>query len=108
MKWIDVDFETRTLRITAEKGSNARIFKISSKLDEMLRGIPKEGERVFSRYRTLQNMRRSFERYRTRAAHKLGNLRLLQINLSHHTPLEGHYGILQDEVHTPRHESARA
>jgi len=24
LKWIDVDFKTRTLRITAEKGSNAR------------------------------------------------------------------------------------
>ena len=79
LKWIDVDFETRTLRITAEKGSDARIFKISSRLVEMLRRIPKEGERIFSHYKTLQNLRRSFERYRARSAHKLGNPRLLRI-----------------------------
>ena len=79
LKWIDVDFETRTLRITAEKGSDARIFKISSRLVEMLRRIPKEGERIFSHYKTLQNLRRSFQRYRARSAYKLGNPRLLRI-----------------------------
>jgi len=79
LKWIDVDFETRTLRITAEKGSNARLFKISSKLVEMLRRIPKQGEKIFSRYSRLQNLRRTFKRYRMKAAHKLGNPRLLQI-----------------------------
>jgi len=52
---------------------------LSHKLVEMLRSIPKEGERIFSHYKNLKNLRRSFERYRVRAAHKLGNPRLRQI-----------------------------
>jgi len=35
LKWIGVDLKTRTLRITAEKGSNARIFKISSRMSKI-------------------------------------------------------------------------
>jgi len=80
LKWTDVDFETRTLRITAEKGSEPRIFKVSTRLVAMLNQIPKEGERIFSHYKRLQNLRRSFDRYRKRAAHKLGNPRLLQVH----------------------------
>ena len=80
LRWTDVDFETRTLRITAEKGSEPRIFKISTRLVAMLNQIPKEAERIFSHYKRLQNLRRSFDRYRKRTAHKLGNPRLLQIH----------------------------
>lgn len=32
LKWIDVDFERQTIRITAEKGSNPRIFRMSNTL----------------------------------------------------------------------------
>jgi len=80
IKWTEVDFETRTLRITAEKGSDPRIFKISTRLAAMLNQLPKESERIFSRYKNLQNLRRSFDRYRMRAARKLGNPRLLQVH----------------------------
>jgi integrase len=80
LKWTDADFETRTLRITAEKGSELRIFKVSTRLVAMLNQIPKEGERIFSHYKRPQNLRRSFDRYRKRAAHKLGNSRLLQVH----------------------------
>jgi hypothetical protein len=46
----------------------------------MLNKPPKEGERVFHHYTSLENLRRCFERYRKRASHKLGNPRMLQIN----------------------------
>ncbi|MEM2936035.1 MAG: tyrosine-type recombinase/integrase [Candidatus Bathyarchaeia archaeon] len=80
LKWADVDFESRTLRITAEKGSDPRIFKISNRLISMLNQLPIESERIFRHYKNLQNLRRSFERYRKRMAHKLGNPRILQIH----------------------------
>jgi len=80
LKWTDMDFETRTLRITAKKGSNPRMFKVSTKLVSMLNQLPKENERIFSHYKNLQNLRRSFDRYRRRAARRLGNPRLLQIH----------------------------
>ena len=36
LTWDDVDFESGTVRIAPEKGSNPRIFKISNKLVNML------------------------------------------------------------------------
>jgi integrase len=44
LRWVDVDLEARTIRITAEKNSNPRIFKISNMLAVMLRDLPKESE----------------------------------------------------------------
>jgi len=43
LKWIDIDFERRTIRITAEKNSNPRIFRVSSKLIDMLNAVPRRG-----------------------------------------------------------------
>ncbi|MEM2926617.1 MAG: tyrosine-type recombinase/integrase [Candidatus Bathyarchaeia archaeon] len=79
LKWTDLDLESRTLRITAEKGSDPRIFKISNRLAGMLHAIPSDSGRVFNHYKTIGNLRRTFDRYRKRAAHKLGNPRLLRI-----------------------------
>ncbi|MEM3825926.1 MAG: tyrosine-type recombinase/integrase [Candidatus Bathyarchaeia archaeon] len=79
LKWTDVDFERQTLRITAEKGSNPRLFRISNALLSALSQLPKNSEYIFHHYKRLNNLRRSFERYRNRAAFKLGNPRLLQI-----------------------------
>ena len=31
-KWTDIDFDTKTIRVTPEKDSNPRIFKLSKKL----------------------------------------------------------------------------
>ena len=42
LEWIDVDPERRTIRVTPEKGSNPRIFKVSSKLIAMLEALSKE------------------------------------------------------------------
>ena len=80
LRWIDIDFESRTLRITPEKGGKPRIFKMSGKLINMLNQIPREGERILSHYSSLNSMRRVFERQRMRIAHKLANPRLLRIS----------------------------
>jgi len=79
LKWTDIDFERQTIRITAEKGSNPRIFRMSNMLSAMLNKLPKDNNHVFHHYGSLNNLRRSFDRYRKRAAFKLGNPRLLQI-----------------------------
>jgi len=78
LKWSDVDFETRTVRVTPEKGSSPRIFKLSNKLIAMLNGLPRESERIFG-YKAVSHIRRTFERQRKRLAHKLGNPRLKRI-----------------------------
>jgi integrase len=80
LKWIDIDFENRTIRITPEKGGEPRMFKISRRLIQMLEGLPRNGERVFSKWSSLRNLTSTFERNRKRAAYKLGNPRILKIS----------------------------
>jgi len=78
LKWTDLDLENRTIRITPEKGSEPRLFKISTKLVTMLTNLPKKNIFVFGGY-PLRGFRRCYTRQRKRAANKLGNLRLHQI-----------------------------
>jgi uncharacterized protein YlaI len=51
LKWTDLDTINNALRITPEKGSNPRIFKISNTCAAMLNRLPKNSERIFN-YRT--------------------------------------------------------
>jgi integrase len=46
-EWIDLDFETKAVNITPEKGSNPRKLKISDKLISMLNTLPKDHPQVF-------------------------------------------------------------
>ena len=81
LKWTDIDFENRTIRITPEKGSRARIFRISHKLIQMLNTLPRKGEGIFSsNYKNVRNLRRTFQKQRKQIATKLGNPRLMQIH----------------------------
>jgi len=104
LKWMDVDFECGTLRITPEKGSNPRIFKISRKLTGMLEALPKEGERIFSHYKNLRSLMSTFERNRKRIAHKVGNPRLLKISFHtiRHWKVTVEYARTKDILHVMR------
>ena len=77
--WNDIDIVQRTVRITPEKGSNARVFKLSNKLLVMLNNLPRNGKRLWS-YKSGYHVEKSFRRQRKRIAHKIGNPRL---NLIH-------------------------
>lgn len=80
LKWSDINFENMTITINdPEKSSHARIFKISSKLIGMLNRLDRSSENIFSRFKSVKNMRCSFARQRRRVAYKLGNPRLLKI-----------------------------
>ena len=78
LQWTDIDYEKRTVRITPEKGSNPRIFKVSQKLLDMLSTLPKSSQFVFGKYH-IRGFASSYRRSRKRLARKLGNPRLLQI-----------------------------
>jgi integrase len=78
LKWIDIDVVNSTISITPEKGSHARMFKVSSKLLAMLAIVSKKGDKVFGTYE-LRGYRSSFTRQRKRTAHKLGNPRINRI-----------------------------
>ena len=76
LTWADVDVERNTIRVTPEKGSNPRIFKISTKLVQMLKALPKTGDKVFPASCNAINLHQQ----RKRIARKLQNPRLLQIH----------------------------
>jgi integrase/ribosomal protein L37AE/L43A len=78
LKWTDIDYVNSTIRITPEKRSHARMFKISGKLLTMLSVLPKKSDKIFGTY-DLRGYRSSFVRQRKRAAKKLGNPRINQI-----------------------------
>jgi len=79
LQWTDIDSENNTARITPEKGSLPRMFKLSNKLVAMINRLPRTSQRVFT-YTSMYNLRKSFSRQRKRIAAKLGNPRLLQIH----------------------------
>ena len=78
LKWTDIDTLNNTVRITPEKSSNPRIFKISNKLASMLANLPKKSHKVFS-YKDKFYLHKAFVKMRKRIAFKLGNPRILQI-----------------------------
>jgi integrase len=83
LTWIDIDFESHTIRVTPEKGSNPRIFKVSNKLLNMLSSIQKKNKvqdpnRIFSK--DIRTIRRLFEKQRVNLARKLQNPRLKRIH----------------------------
>jgi integrase/ribosomal protein S27AE len=78
LKWTDINLVNNSVRVTPEKGSNARILKISNKLVEMFKELPKHSLRVFGA--NSDAMRKSFQLQRKRIAAKLRNPRLPQIS----------------------------
>ena len=78
LKWTDIDCVNATISITPEKGSHARMFKVSNKLLAMLNMLPKKSDKIFGTYE-LRGYRSSFTRQRKRTADKLQNPRINQI-----------------------------
>ncbi|MEM3699914.1 MAG: site-specific integrase [Candidatus Bathyarchaeia archaeon] len=79
LNWRDVDFERQIIVLNQpEKGSQPRVFKVSSKLIGMLNALPRKSERIFPI--TYHAMKRSFMLARKKIAVKLANPRLLQIS----------------------------
>jgi integrase len=78
LKWIDIDVENSSVRVTPEKGSNPRMFRISNKLMSMLNMVPKDMQTVFVPNANV--LRKSFQIQRKKIAFKLQNPRLSQIS----------------------------
>jgi integrase len=103
LKWTDMDTVNNTVRVTPEKSSKPRIFKISNTLATMLDKLPKKSERIFD-YRSKTSLRRTFEKQRKRIAHKLGNPRLLRIHFHtlRHWKATTEYRRTKDILHVMR------
>jgi integrase len=78
-RWIDVDKETRTLKINFPvKGHNARILRISDGFLNRIMSFQKTSEIIFNRKRMCAN----FWTQRKRIARKLQNPRILEIHFT--------------------------
>ncbi len=78
LKWTDLDLEAGTVRITPEKGSKPRIFKLSNKLLSRLMALKKTSNKIFCKH--VRTQRRLFQKQRANLSRKLQNPRLLQIH----------------------------
>lgn len=78
LKWSDVDFERKIVRITPEKGSRPRILPISRKLIDVLNNLPRKADKVWA---TLYSLKSNFYKTRKSLAFKLQNPRLKEIGL---------------------------
>jgi len=79
LKWDQIDFETGTVRVSPEKGSNPRIFKLSKRLTGMLQSLPRKGPRIFPKYE-YKSFYADFCIQRARIAKKLNNPRIKRIS----------------------------
>ena len=79
LKWIHIDTNNNTIRVTAEKNSNPRVCKVSDKTICMLNQLPKAGEHVFGNT-SLRSLGNTFFAQRKRIAKKLQNPRIRGIS----------------------------
>jgi integrase len=78
--WINIDIEKNTITLNdPEKGSNARMWKVSQKLIGMLNALPRESQKVFGDG-SINSMKVTFQKARKRLSMKLQNPRLLEIS----------------------------
>jgi len=111
LEWTDLDPTNRTVRISPEKGSNPRMFSISTTLMERLNNLPKNSLKVFGevQYKTLQ---KRLQEQRRRTASKVKNPRLLKITFVtlRHFKATMEYHKTKDILHVMRilgHKSIR-
>ena len=80
LRWIDVDLQRNTITVNdPEKGSNPRMFKISSKLAAMINTLPRKNDYAFGKQKP-RNIASHLRRVRKRLAQKLQNPRLNHIH----------------------------
>jgi integrase len=77
LRWTDIDFDNKLVKITPEKGGEPRAVKISEKLISMLNTLPKNNPKLFNG--SLRHFARSFRRQRAKVALKLQNDRINKI-----------------------------
>jgi len=78
LEWTDLDPTNRSVRISPEKGSNPRMFKVSTALMERLNSLTRNSSKVFSHIKQ-KSIQRRFQEQRRRTAAKVKNPRLLKI-----------------------------
>jgi integrase len=102
LKWNDVDFQRRLVRITPEKNSYPRTVKVSNNLLDRMNTLKTSKEYVF-RYRSsdLKTLTRLFEKQRNRISKELQNpgLRSIHFHTFRHWKATMEYRKTRDILH---------
>jgi len=77
VRWTDIDLANSMVYIRPEKGSEARVVKLSTRAIALLNLFPHSSDKIFEG--DLDHFRRNFELKRKYLAKKFGNPRLLKI-----------------------------
>ena len=103
LKWTDLDFKKRAVRVTPEKNGEPRELPISDTMIAMLNLLPKMFQRVFGDG-VLANFSRNFRKQRLRISHKLQNSRILKITFHslRHWKASMEYHQTKDIMHVKR------
>jgi integrase len=101
--WFDVDFATKRVRVTPEKGSNPRILPISNTLISMLKCLPRDSEYIFWKG-MYKHFSEGFRRHRKKIAFKLGEPDILRITFKSLRHFKGtmEYQKTKDILHVKR------
>jgi len=104
LKWTDIDFTRQIIVLNEpEKGSEPRIWKISTKLIGMLNSLPRKSQRIFGDG-PINSLKTTFYKVRKRLAFKLQNPRLLRISFHtfRHWKATMEYHKTKDIIHVKR------
>ena len=106
LEWINIDREKNIITLNApEKGSNPRMWRVTTTLIEMLYALPKTSTQIFTG--SLKSMKTTFIKTRKRLAQTL-KPKTQTDKLSHFPTLESHYAISPNERHLLRQRFPRA
>lgn len=101
IEWTDVNTENNTVILNKpEKGSNPRIFKVSTKLISMIQGLPQKSNVLFGKSNARQRACLLLQQ-RKKIALKLGNPRLTRITF--HTFRHWKGTMEYHKTHNPYH-----
>jgi integrase len=104
LKWTDINAENNTVAVNEpEKGSNARIIRVSQHLIGVIEALPKKCERVFGKSNKTDKSH-SYQRQRIWLSKKLANPRLQKITFHtfRHWKATTEYHKTKDIVHVQR------
>lgn len=104
LPWGDLNFATKTVKITGNKGHKTRTYNISDELVGLLLQLPKKDKRIFCNTNKPTGINDSIVDYRQRLANETGNQDFLKIHFHtfRHYAISWHYFKTKDIVETQR------
>jgi len=104
LPWADLNFSTKTVKITGNKGHRTKTYNLSDELLGLLMRLPRKEKRIFSNTNKPTGINDSIVDYRQRLAIETGNQDFLRIHFHtfRHYAISWHYFKTKDIVETQR------